>query len=263
CNGGTFSNGGLTCNHTTGMCEQGTSVSCDDGNVCTTDTCNEMTHHCDHVGVGGCCQQDSDCSTVCNPGGTCDTGTGVCQAGAPLNCDDHDACTTDSCDPMSGCVHDSVDCNSHSPCIMDSCDPMSGCVHTSITGCCTADGDCPQDFCTTGVQTCMDNTCQPPGMPADCDDSNPCTDHSDHQRGADHNDKQRGADHDDKQRGADDDDEQRGADHDDKQRGADDDDEQRSADHDDVQRGADHDDEQRSADHDDVQRGADHDDVQR
>src|SRR5205809_5764143 len=137
-----------------------------------------MTHDCDHVGVGGCCQQDSDCSTVCNPGGTCNTGTGVCQPGAPLNCDDHDACTTDSCDPMSGCVHDSVDCNSHSPCIMDSCDPMSGCVHTSITGCCTADGDCSQDFCTTGVQTCMDNTCQPPGMPADCDDSNPCTDDS-------------------------------------------------------------------------------------
>src|SRR5439155_4765706 len=44
--------------------------------------------------------------------------------------------------------------------------------------CCTADGDCSQDFCTTGVQTCMDNTCQPPGMPADCDDSNPCTDDS-------------------------------------------------------------------------------------
>src|SRR5262249_57362921 len=33
---------------------------------------------------------------------------GACTAGTPLNCDDGDPCTTDSCDPRSGCQHTMV-----------------------------------------------------------------------------------------------------------------------------------------------------------
>jgi hypothetical protein len=56
-----------------------TPASCDDGNACTTDTCDSAT---------GC-------------------------AHGPVSCDDGDPCTSDSCDPAGGCAHvfDAVMCN--------------------------------------------------------------------------------------------------------------------------------------------------------
>jgi hypothetical protein len=38
---------------------------------------------------------------------TCNTTTGACDL-TPINCDDNNACTTDTCDPASGCVHTPV-----------------------------------------------------------------------------------------------------------------------------------------------------------
>ncbi len=43
-----------------------------------------------------------DDGNVCNGVETCAPASG-CKAGTPLVCDDGDACTTDSCDPTSGC----------------------------------------------------------------------------------------------------------------------------------------------------------------
>jgi hypothetical protein len=40
---------------------------------------------------------------VCNGAETCQAGS--CTAGTPLNCNDGNACTTDSCDPLAGCLH--------------------------------------------------------------------------------------------------------------------------------------------------------------
>jgi len=88
-------------------------VACDDGDICTTvDLC-----------VGGAC-----------------VGT------VPLDCDDVDGCTDDSCDSASG-----------------------GCVSTHNTASCE-DGDA----CTTG-DTCEAGSCQGGAAP-DCDDGNECTD---------------------------------------------------------------------------------------
>ncbi len=51
---------------------------------------------------------DASCNdgNICNGVETCRAG--VCTAGTPLDCDDGDPCTVDSCDPRSGCQHTTV-----------------------------------------------------------------------------------------------------------------------------------------------------------
>jgi len=67
---------------------------CDDGNACTTDTCDR----------GACVHPPIVCDdgNVCNGAETCDPALG-CLAGTPLVCADSDPCTVDACDPVSGC----------------------------------------------------------------------------------------------------------------------------------------------------------------
>lgn len=48
-----------------------------------------------------------DDGNACNGAETCDPGLG-CQAGTPLDCDDGNACTADSCDAVTGCAHDPI-----------------------------------------------------------------------------------------------------------------------------------------------------------
>jgi hypothetical protein len=106
------------------------------GNVCTGDACN---------------------TPVCN-GGVCGT--------EAVNCDDNNACTTDTCDPVTGCAHTQISCDDSNACTDDSCDPATGCVHKDIS---CDDGDvCTEDRCdpATGCfhppVTCgPDETCCP------------------------------------------------------------------------------------------------------
>src|SRR5262249_51946526 len=120
-----------------------------------------------------------DCSdgNRCNGLETCVAG--ACQAGIPLVCDDGNACTTDSCDPATGCVHAAVagcapcaaapDCNDGNRCTTDAC--VGGrCAHTAL-----ADGTACDDglFC-NGVETCRGGVCTS-GTPVRCDDGSPCT----------------------------------------------------------------------------------------
>ena len=71
---------------------------CDDGNVCTDDACDPQSG-CTHTNNTASCSDGSACTT----NDTCDAG--ACVGGPALGCDDSDACTDDSCDPQSGCVH--------------------------------------------------------------------------------------------------------------------------------------------------------------
>ncbi len=109
------------------LCVPGAPLNCDDGNPCTTDTC-DPTLGCQHTFNTAPCDDGNPCTTgdVCSNGvcaGTpvacsggdicsglnaCDPATGQCATGPPLNCDDNDACTTDTCDPTSGCLHSPV-----------------------------------------------------------------------------------------------------------------------------------------------------------
>lgn len=62
----------------------------------------------DAAGNPGCvnlCVNDGACDDhdVCNGKETCSSGS--CVAGTPLQCNDHNLCTDDTCDPASGCPH--------------------------------------------------------------------------------------------------------------------------------------------------------------
>ncbi len=70
---------------------------CDDGNTDPGDCCSPT---CEQQTSGPC--EDGD---ACTTGDTCDS-TGTCVGGPPPDCDDHDLCTQDSCDPITGCVND-------------------------------------------------------------------------------------------------------------------------------------------------------------
>ena len=77
---------------------------------------------------------------------------------------------TDTC--SGACTGSPRDCNDENPCTTDSCDPSTGCAHSNNTGPCS-DGDA----CTTG-DTCSDGTCQTGAGTLNCDDGNPCTNDS-------------------------------------------------------------------------------------
>jgi len=66
--------------------------------------------------------------------------------GTPLDCDDADACTRDSCDPTGGCANVAIDCDDADPCTMDSCDVGTGCINDPVT--------CPEG------ETCVDGVCE-------------------------------------------------------------------------------------------------------
>ena len=174
-----------------GECQAGPKVNCNDGNPCTTDLCDPAT---------GCFHEEN--ALPCNDGSSCTTGD-VCQDGAclgagQLECDDGNVCTSDSCDPATGCttaandalcddgnactVADqctaglckgigALECDDESPCTTDSCDPELGCVHMANTQPCD-DGNA----CTTG-DLCGSGVCSGTGL-LPCNDGNPCTDDS-------------------------------------------------------------------------------------
>ncbi len=171
-----------------GLC-QGTLVECDDGNLCTTDSCD---------GFGGCTFEAApglcDDGDACTVGDSC--GGGACQPGVPANCADDNPCTDDSCDPEMGCLHipnespcedgnpctvnDSCQtgdcvgggpfhCDDANPCTDDSCDPALGCVY-ALNGAECDDGNA----CTSGDHCAM-GVCSATVL-TDCNDDNPCTD---------------------------------------------------------------------------------------
>jgi trypsin/slime mold repeat-containing protein len=87
-----------------GSCvSQGTLLDCDDNNLCSTDSCDEL-QGCQHTNVA----DGTSCSDgeLCNGEETCLAG--VCQTASALNCDDSNSCTIDSCDSAGGCQHEKM-----------------------------------------------------------------------------------------------------------------------------------------------------------
>jgi hypothetical protein len=132
--------GGDVCNTPTCVNGECTTVpvNCDDGNACTTDTCDVAQGGCVHTDVN--CDDGDACTTD-----SCDPATGCVHT--PISCDDGNACTEDSCDPAVGCVHTPIKCDDGDPCTEDRCDPASGCVFTQLI--------CPEGtFCAEGLCQC-------------------------------------------------------------------------------------------------------------
>lgn len=127
----------------------------DDGNVCTTDTCN-ATGACVRTFNTNPCDDENACTTF----DQCDQGS--CVGGPPPNCDDRNPCTDDSCDPSLGCTHmnnsepcddgsicttndscsggtcqggSSRDCSDGNVCTNDTCDALQGCIHACNNNC--------------------------------------------------------------------------------------------------------------------------------
>ena len=159
--------------------------------ACLVTSCAPLTGTCgfDEVDDGIWCDDDDACTI----GDACDDG--ACVAGPPLNCNDGNPCTDDSCDPADGCLHSAnaapctdgdtctlgdlcaegvcvagvaADCDDGNPCTDDACDPGIGCVHQANSDPCDDSNACTlTDLCAGGL--CVGATSP------DCDDGNLCT----------------------------------------------------------------------------------------
>jgi hypothetical protein len=198
CSDGNACNGAETCQG--GICRPGTPLTCSDGNACTTDSCSPAsgcvfapnTNPCGDDGnrctadvcSGGSCTHPPVAdgtlcpdATVCNGEETCQAGT--CRPGLTLDCNDGNACTTDSCGATTGCAHAPIpgcaactsasQCGDGNPCTADAC--VGGtCTYTPVAN----GASCNDTNACNGTETCQSGTCRA-GTPLACNDGNACT----------------------------------------------------------------------------------------
>ncbi len=177
-----------------GKCVAGAAKTCDDGNPCTTDTCDPKKGCVYAPGSGLPCNADDN---PCTTNDLCKDGK--CEAGAKKSCDSGDVCILGKCDLNGGkckytskdgevcndgnpcskdekckgdvCKGEVLDCDDKNTCTIDSCDPKSGCLHKGATGPCDDGSKC------TNQDSCKDSKCV--GLSIDvtasCDDDNSCT----------------------------------------------------------------------------------------
>ena len=162
---------------------------CDDGNVCTIDSC----------GAGGKCENKAVADgAACGAGKACKAG--VCVAGAPTcdpaKCDDNNVCTDDGCGADGKCenkvVADGAACGAGKACKAGvcaagapTCDPAKcGDNNACTADGCGADGKCQNEAVADGAacgagKTCKAGICKvgvPACDPAKCSDNTICTD---------------------------------------------------------------------------------------
>jgi hypothetical protein len=126
----------------------------------------------------------SDCDQICDdknkcthPDGFPDFSTGLCVCSpSPVNCDDSNSCTADSCDPATGCINTPLlgtACDDGQVCTgPDTCTSAGQCVGAATPNCCIADSQCASpDLCTTascnlGTNRCVfqAEVCTPPDL---------------------------------------------------------------------------------------------------
>ena len=178
------------------QCAGGTAAECDDGDPCTTDSCDAgLCYHEDcggglHCCANGCaaCCDDSECPNVdesfcskevcvegvCDTTPLCESGAGRCCEGADNascgecctqdDCDDGIACTTDAC--SGGVCSHTVTCQNN-----EVCDPQAGtCVAPPM---CNGPADCISvEKCKVGE--CVDGHCEFHDL--ECDSNQVCCD---------------------------------------------------------------------------------------
>ena len=97
--------GNASC-QTLGKCADKAVGGCDDGAVCTLDSC-EAAKGCVHA-ADPCDDGDACTVDVCDSKAGCKT--------TPVTCKDGDICSVDSCDPLGGCQHPPAACPDSHPC---------------------------------------------------------------------------------------------------------------------------------------------------
>lgn len=196
CTDGNLCNGNESCN-AAGACTAGAAPVVDDGNPCTADSCAPATGVAHTPITAGTACADAD---LCNGNEVCN-GAGSCIAGTPLNVDDGNPCTADSCDPIEGVLHNSMpvgtscgddtvcngvescdglgSCTQTAPpvvddgnvCTNDHCDPTFGVIHTLAPN----GTPCSDDTVCNGDEACFVGSCVTSTPPPELDDANPCT----------------------------------------------------------------------------------------
>lgn len=132
---------------TAGACE-GAARDCSDAISCTVDNCDEVNNVCVNTPDNSYCSD----GLFCNGEEICSLTLG-CQVGIPVNCDDGNKCTIDSCDEgVDACVY--VNVVDNTTCTSGIC-----CSGTCTVPACSADADCDDvDACT--IDTCANaGTC--------------------------------------------------------------------------------------------------------
>ena len=104
----------------------------DDGNNCTSDVCNQG--QCTHPPTSGQCELGP-----CYENEHCADGDCVGDWG----CDDGNLCTTDGCNTLTGCYHVPLNCNDIDPCTVDSC--VNGECRHGHSNCEEAEDPCNPD----------------------------------------------------------------------------------------------------------------------
>jgi len=140
---------------------------------CTLWACNPVLGQCEERTTKDYvpCTVTDACFDV----GFCEAGT--CQVTAK-SCSDGNPCTTDSCDPASGCINgfNTDPCDDGNACTTDEACTLGECEATDTSACgCASDLDCAPyedgDLC-NGRLACIDDVCQvSPGSVVVCDDS--------------------------------------------------------------------------------------------
>lgn len=153
-----------------GVCESPDVLDCDDANPCTTDYCHPAIG-CVQTPNDNPCDDDETCTTL----DTCSEGE--CVGGPTPNCDDGNACTTDSCSSGLGCVNFDANgstCDDGKPCNGTQQDVCSAGTCTGPPCDCSSDSDCEDDgdLC-NGVPYChpFNKKCEN-GLPIICGATN-------------------------------------------------------------------------------------------
>ena len=123
---------------------------------------NALEAHLAHGDLGGAC--NSMCAIICDDGDACTIDdTGDCEmAGCPgdvrdpVDCNDGNLCTTDSCDPATGCSSEDVICDAPDLCTVSQCAPDTGeCVDSPKV--------CPEGYiCSLDTGECEEETSPDP-----------------------------------------------------------------------------------------------------
>ncbi len=179
-----------------GTCVPGPNDDCDDTNVCTTDSCNSAVG-CQNEFNTDMCRPAECAGSVLKQTAYCSEGE--CQYPADVDCEDGNACTIDTCDPVLGCgrsfstasCDDANACTTNDRCQGGACagtpilcnqppadyclDPMTVVRHSASVVCVAGNCDyAPTQYvCSFG---CTDGACA--GDPCEgvvCDNlTNPC-----------------------------------------------------------------------------------------
>ncbi len=117
---------------------------------------NAISAHLAHGDLAGPC--DAACATLCDDGDACtiDDSADCEQQGCPttrepVDCNDQNACTADTCDPVTACVNTpfvGAACDDGNVCSgPDVCNADGLCTGEANEGCCFSDADCSADLC--------------------------------------------------------------------------------------------------------------------